>query len=174
MKPASADHLAAARKSYDDRSALSELAARLTDLAAELQQAAIGEDGPPSAPPLSNGLPARHLRSALATARHVYWLRRQRAQLFGSPELFGEPAWDILLDLYIARAEGKPISVSSACIGSASPATTGLRWLAVLAEQGLITREADEHDQRRILVHLTERGLAAMERFLTLARGRES
>ena len=40
-------------------------------------------------------------------------------------ELFGEPAWDILLDLYIANVENKPVSVSSACIGSAAPPTTG-------------------------------------------------
>ena len=111
-------------------------------------------------------------RTALATARHAYWLRRQRTQIFGSAELFGEPAWDILLDLYIAHAEGKPVSVSSACIGSASPATTGLRWLAVLTEHGLIAREADANDHRRIMVQLTECGVMARERFLMLAQER--
>lgn len=151
----------------EERAALGAIAAKLADLAGQLQRAAAQETLP--------GEPVHSLAcdqptTALATARHAYWLRRQRSQIFGSAELFGEPAWDILLDLYIAHAEGKPVSVSSACIGSASPATTGLRWLAVLTEHGLIAREADEHDHRRIMVRLTKHGVTAMERFLTLAR----
>ena len=103
--------------------------------------------------------------SHLALARKTYALRRKRAAIFGNPDLFGEPAWDILLDLYIAHGEGKQVSVSSACIGSAAPATTGLRWLSVLADQGLVVRENDPEDHRRVLVRLTRAGLAAMDRF---------
>jgi hypothetical protein len=152
----------------DGRAGLAAIAAKLADLANQLQRAAVREDCSGSA----RSVACDPRDAALATARHAYWLRRQRAQIFGSAELFGEPAWDILLDLYIAHAEDKAVSVSSACIGSASPATTGLRWLAVLTEHGLITREADENDQRRIMVRLTQRGVAAMERFLTIARER--
>lgn len=102
-------------------------------------------------------------------ARQMYTTRRKRASIFGNPELFGEPAWDILLDLYIAYVEEKPVSVSSACIGSAAPPTTGLRWLGVLAEQDLILREHDPEDQRRVLVRLTETGLQAMDEFFAVA-----
>lgn len=101
----------------------------------------------------------------LTLARKAYALRRRRAVIFGNPDLFGEPAWDILLDLYIAQADGKIVSVSSACIGSAAPATTGLRWLGVLAEEGLVVRENDADDQRRVMVRLSTAGLAAMNRF---------
>ncbi|MCL9982813.1 MAG: MarR family winged helix-turn-helix transcriptional regulator [Erythrobacter sp.] len=107
----------------------------------------------------------RSERRYLALARQAYALRRKRAAIFGNPELFGEPAWDILLDLYIAQAEGKPVSVSSACIGSAAPPTTGLRWLGVLADEGLVVRENDADDNRRVLVRLTRTGITAMERF---------
>jgi Winged helix DNA-binding domain len=100
-----------------------------------------------------------------ALAREAYALRRRRSVIFKNDELFGEPAWDILLDLYIAHTESKPVSVSSACIGSAAPPTTGLRWLGVLAEQDLILREHDPEDQRRVLVRLTEKGLAAMDEY---------
>lgn len=109
--------------------------------------------------------------SAATTARQVYGNRRRRTALFGNGELFGEPAWDILLDLYIAHAENKPVSVSSACIGSASPPTTGLRWLGVLAENELILREHDPEDQRRVLVRLTDRGIAAMDEYFNKAEG---
>jgi hypothetical protein len=107
--------------------------------------------------------------SHLALARKTYALRRKRAAIFGNPDLFGEPAWDILLDLYIAQAEGKQVSVSSACIGSAAPATTGLRWLSVLADHGLVMRENDPEDHRRVLVRLTSAGIAAMDRFFEAA-----
>ena len=98
-------------------------------------------------------------------ARNAYAMRRRRTAIFGNPELFGEPAWDILLDLYIALTDKKPVSVSSACIGSASPPTTGLRWLGILADHGLVQREQDPDDQRRVLVRLTDKGAKAMERY---------
>lgn len=98
-------------------------------------------------------------------AREAYAVRRRRTHIFDNDELFGEPAWDILLDLYIAHVECKTVSVSSACIGSAAPPTTGLRWLGVLSEQRLVSREHDPEDQRRVLVRLTDKGLAAMDEY---------
>jgi hypothetical protein len=140
------------------------LADELMAIAARLRDAA--EGGAASEPPETpSARPARPARNHLALARKAYALRRKRASVFGNPDLFGEPAWDILLDLYIAAGEGKPVSVSSACIGSAAPATTGLRWLGVLADEGLVVREADAEDHRRVLVRLTPAGQAAMDRF---------
>ena len=123
-------------------------------------------DGPvgASAAPLPS-TPTHQARSTLALARTAYALRRKRAAIFGNADLFGEPAWDILLDLFIADGEGKSVSVSSACIGSAAPATTGLRWLGVLADEGLILREPDPEDHRRVLVRLTSKGKQGMQRF---------
>jgi len=98
-------------------------------------------------------------------AAALYQRRRSRAALFDNADLFGEPAWDILLDLYIAFNRRDCVSVSSACIGSAAPPTTGLRWLSVLCEKGLTTREHDPADQRRVLVRLTPRAVAAMDSY---------
>lgn len=144
------------------------LADELVAIAERLRHFAATPDGQASldpAGPNSSGRSARSARRYLAFARKAYGLRRKRASIFGNPELFGEPAWDILLDLYIAHGEGKPVSVSSACIGSAAPPTTGLRWLGVLADEGLVVRENDAEDNRRVLVRLTRAGITAMERF---------
>jgi hypothetical protein len=62
----------------------------------------------------------------LALARRMYLERRQREKHFPS-NLFGEPAWDILLDLYVAAKENVKIATTSACIGGSVPPTTGLR-----------------------------------------------
>jgi len=99
-------------------------------------------------------------------ARQVYRNRRRREQVFGDASLFGEPAWDIMLDLYVAAAQDKRIAVTSACIGSAVPATTALRWIKILEDRGLIEREVDEVDARRTFVRLSPRGCDLMEEYL--------
>jgi hypothetical protein len=104
-------------------------------------------------------------------ARQTYEDRRRRTKIFRSEELFGEPAWDILLDLFIAAKERRRVSVTSACIGSAVPSTTALRWITILEKQGLLVREADPGDARRVYVKLSARGYAAMlEHFASASR----
>jgi hypothetical protein len=95
-------------------------------------------------------------------ARQTYEDRRRRNKIFKSEELFGEPAWDILLDLFVAAKERRRVSVTSACIGSAVPSTTALRWISILERQGLLTREADPGDARRVYVRLSPAGYEAM------------
>jgi len=92
-------------------------------------------------------------------------LRRSRNELFG-PNLFGEPAWDMLLDLYSAHLECGRVSISSLCIASGVPPTTALRWISVLERGGWLRREPDVHDQRRYFVILTPKSLAALEQFI--------
>jgi hypothetical protein len=91
---------------------------------------------------------------AVSVARRVRWARQQRAHHF-DPKLFRDPAWDMLLDLYVAQADGREISVSSACLASGAPGTTGLRWLTRLEEAGLVQRHRDLIDQRLTYVRLT-------------------
>jgi DNA-binding MarR family transcriptional regulator len=103
--------------------------------------------------------------TALHKARQQYRSRRSRETIFGKPHLFGEPAWDILLDLFIAAEESKQISVSSLCIASAVPATTALRWIAILEAEGLIERSCDPADARRVFVALCDDGFAKMKSY---------
>lgn len=102
-------------------------------------------------------------------ARQTYDDRRRRTKIFRSEDLFGEPAWDILLDLFIAAKERRRVSVTSACIGSAVPSTTALRWITILEKQELLVREADPGDARRVYVKLSARGYAAMLEYFSSA-----
>lgn len=98
----------------------------------------------------------------LATARHIYAERRRRHK-FLPADLFGEPTWDILLDLYIASREDRRVPTTSSCIGAHVPPTTALRWLRILESRGLVEREDDGRDGRRTFVRLTGSGLKAMD-----------
>lgn len=150
---------------HHDQNSLQPLADELLAIASRLYEIAALSDVTPHKDQYVKQRPARPTCQHIALARQAYALRRKRAAIFGNPDIFGEPAWDILLDLFIAQGEDKTVSVSSACIGSAAPATTGLRWLAVLADEGLVVRENDPEDHRRVLVRLTPAGTAAMQRF---------
>lgn len=98
--------------------------------------------------------------TALAVAREIYQSRRKRER-FLAADLFGEPTWDILLDLFIAAGEGRRVPTTSACIGANVPPTTALRWLRILETRGLVEREDDGRDGRRTFVCLTECGVRA-------------
>lgn len=100
-------------------------------------------------------------QTLLACTAQDYGNRRQRSRFF-SADLFGEPAWDLLLDLFIARLEGKMITVTSACIAADVPVSTALRWIGVLEAQGLVERSRNAGDQRSIWVRLTDSAANAM------------
>ncbi len=110
---------------------------------------------------------ARAVRPALPDPRLVRRILRQRqlrARFFDG-DLFGDPAWDMLLDLTAARAEHTRVSVTSLCIASGVPPTTALRWIGQMTEAGLFQRVEDEADRRRAFVALTDKAADAMARY---------
>jgi DNA-binding MarR family transcriptional regulator len=98
------------------------------------------------------------------TVRAVIRARRMRSRFF-SEELFADPGWDMLLDLLQAEIAQLRVPVSSLCIAAAVPATTALRWIKTMTEQGLFVRRADPHDGRRVFVELAPSASDAMRRY---------
>lgn len=98
-------------------------------------------------------------------ARKIYKLRRKREKSFGD-KLFADPAWDILLDLFIAKSEGRLTRVSSVCIASAAPLTTGLRHLSHLVDRGLVVRALSQDDSRVVHVELSKEAEELMANLL--------
>lgn len=95
------------------------------------------------------------------------YLRARRSRESCFPEgMFADPAWDMLLDLFVAYAQGKRISVSSACIAAAVPSTTALRWMVFMESCALVEREKDCHDHRRVWVEITPKALAGINAWL--------
>jgi DNA-binding MarR family transcriptional regulator len=100
-------------------------------------------------------------QQAIALARSVYQSRRRRAEHFG-PALFSEPAWDMLLVLFIYGGRGDRTSVSKLAEFSQSPLTTAIRWLDYLESQRMIVRTQCEHDRRKFFVSLSDKGSRMM------------
>jgi DNA-binding MarR family transcriptional regulator len=100
----------------------------------------------------------------LSKVIETYKQRRKRKHFFHE-DVFGEPAWDMLLDLFAARMQDRRISVTSACYASDVPPTTALRWLGVLEEIGYIERLDNASDQRVTWVRLTDLASQAMQEY---------
>lgn len=94
--------------------------------------------------------------------REIIRLRRQRERFFDNG-LFADPAWDILLDLKAAQLEKQMVSVSSLCIAAAVPPTTALRWISAMTESGMLIRQQDPDDARRVFILLSEETNARIE-----------
>lgn len=96
----------------------------------------------------------------------IYKARRLRNRMLDQ-ELFGEPAWDMLLALYCLPDGGERLSVTALSLSADVPQTTGYRWQTVLVEQSLVERVADKTDGRRQFVNLTDKGRTLLEKYLT-------
>jgi DNA-binding MarR family transcriptional regulator len=99
--------------------------------------------------------------------------RRARAKHF-SGDLFADPAWDILLELYAAELGQRRICVSSVCAGAAVPQTTALRWIKVLEAKGLIHRTEDRFDHRRHHLSLSAQASASMTAYFSMPSGQSA
>lgn len=97
--------------------------------------------------------------------REIIRIRRRR-ELHFDRALFGEPAWDMLLEVYAADYAQQRISTSNLCYASAVPHTTALRWLTKLIDEGWLQRARDPLDDRRTWVSLTLKAHEAMRAFL--------
>lgn len=100
------------------------------------------------------------------SAERILRFRRHRDNTFAPSHLFGDPAWDILLEIFRSAARRIAITVSdtSACAGIASSSAT--RWIQTLEAAGLVCRSADPGDKRRVLLNITPMGQDLMKRTL--------
>jgi DNA-binding MarR family transcriptional regulator len=98
-------------------------------------------------------------------ARQIRFSRDLRQKSFDR-NIFGEPAWDILLALYTIDGDQRRLNIRELAKLSSLALTTVLRWLDYLEEQGLIGRKPNPFDQRMIDVELSNKGRTAMDCYL--------
>jgi DNA-binding MarR family transcriptional regulator len=93
--------------------------------------------------------------------------RKLRNKLLGEIADFGEPQWDMLLDLYVSKGRGQLISVSSVCLAANVPPTTALRHLSSLVANELVERYRPNHDRRLVYLRLTDRAIDGLDLYFS-------
>lgn len=98
-------------------------------------------------------------------AREILANRKRRHDVFGKA-MFGEPAWEMLLLLYVFESDQRQ-SVSRLARLAGASKSTGLRWLDYLESQRWIRRQVHPNDRRTAFVELSDKGRDAVELYLT-------
>lgn len=115
----------------------------------------------------------RHAETLAMIARKEHRARRLREELIPT-QLFGEPAWDLLLDLFAHSIVNVEIPISSAQIGAHCAPTTALRYIEKFEDEGMIARHKSEKDGRVAYLKLTDAALVSVGSYLMNIAGIES
>jgi DNA-binding MarR family transcriptional regulator len=91
--------------------------------------------------------------------------RRMRRKFLPSG-LFHEPAWDMLLALFVSRDDRLPMNIKALVSMSDAPVTTSQRWIEHLHKLKLIDRVIDPTDRRRATLSLSHAGDQQMRSYL--------
>ena len=142
--------------SWEDAKGIRRHLQHLEQQVEQLRQTIDPSPVPPVATPAVGGA------ISCARVRAVISARRARDCHF-NPELFADPAWDMLLELYASELAQHRIAVSKLCDAAAVPQTTALRWVTILEKENLVERIKDPLDARRIFIELTGKARAALE-----------
>src|SRR4051812_21439685 len=118
-------------------------------LPGELGKSAAGAAGVPA-----NGLTAEQGHMLREHARQIHYSRGLREKMFNE-RMFGEPAWDVLLALYIIDRDRRRVNTRELSGLAGVALTTTLRWLDYLEQEGLICRTPNRFDQRMVYVELS-------------------
>ena len=92
---------------------------------------------------LAEDLPPTIDRAQFIRLARIILDQRQERVAVLPQEMFGEPAWDMLLELYALGDDSKTdlCNLSGRC---GSPRSTAARWIDYLEDQQLLTREFDQ------------------------------
>lgn len=113
-----------------------------------------------------NTAPPRSIAPALlARARQA---RRLRATMsaFLPQDLLVDPAWDMMIDLFIAAGTGERLCVKDLTLMSGESPASAMRRIDRLQQAKLLHRHVDPADHRRVHVTLTDIGHTAMAAML--------
>ncbi|WP_289297524.1 response regulator [uncultured Reyranella sp.] len=138
------------------------------------QSPASGEAAPATVrAPRADATPVDPVLRRREALKELKAIRRDRSAHFPA-DLFSDPCWEMLLDLYDARLAAEEVTVTSLGAASGVPLTTALRRMEALQAHGLIDRVEDRGDKRRTIMRLTEQGLRAVENFFEAYLGRRN
>jgi DNA-binding MarR family transcriptional regulator len=101
----------------------------------------------------------------LARARQARQLRVTMSA-FLPRELLVDPAWDMMIDLFIAAGTGERLCVKDLILLSGESPASAIRRIDRLQQAALLERQVDTSDHRRVQVGLTANGHVAIATML--------
>ncbi len=107
---------------------------------------------------------AREAPTAAQVRRYIAARRKRDQHASG---LFADPAWDMLLHLFAASLEGTEVTVREASLVAICPPKTGVRYLGLMADAGLVNRKDHYHQSRAKIIEITSEGQDLVLTFLT-------
>jgi len=96
-------------------------------------------------------------------ARQELQDRRRRDDIFPLP-MFREPAWEMLLLLYL---EDRRFTIASLASASRAKPTTALRWIDHLIADQLIVRTGHPTDARAAHISISDKGRQALDLYFS-------
>jgi DNA-binding MarR family transcriptional regulator len=142
------------------RTFLEDLSLELTNVAALLAQYAERDAGRREA--------AAGERVTVRQVEGVLAARYARSAVFGLD--LANPGWSLMLELFRAYLEQRPVRLARLATDARVAATTAFRWMDLLTEAGFVRREADPARDGATLLSLTPAGSDAMEDYFVVVR----
>lgn len=87
--------------------------------------------------------------------------RYARSAVFGLD--LASPGWSLLLELFHAHLEKRPVHLARLATDARVAMTTALRWVTALSKAGFVRRESDPGRSGGVRIELTDAGKDAME-----------
>jgi len=140
-------------KSVGNRPSLRDLASELAGIAARMSAMA----GRPNLLPDRGGSVASQIRTLLE-ARH------KRSAALGLDVV--HPGWSILLVLFRAHLEGRPVRMARLATEAHVAMTTMMRWMELFIAHGVAERRSDSGHARGVLFALSADGAERVRRQL--------
>lgn len=104
--------------------------------------------------------------SLVRLAESILSDRRRRSEIF-NPAMFGEPAWELLLTLFVMDRQGPRLTIGALAQAAGAKLTTALRWLEYLEDQDFVRREPHPNDMRTAFIELTDKAREALRLYLS-------
>lgn len=114
---------------------------------------------PGEAPAIGSGSPLADF------ARQLWWERRLRNRYFPD-EIFGDPNWDLLLDVYAAQVADEPVRLRKAYLSACVPPATAERLSRALVQLGILVAERVRTDRRSLQLTLSRLAQSRFEHLL--------
>jgi DNA-binding MarR family transcriptional regulator len=114
-------------------------------------------------------LSARHRRRQFELGEdHIVSIliaRRGRDAVFGA-NLFSDPAWDLLLELYAAKLGKRSMSSADLSRAINTPASTTRRWLSALEGRGFVEWRSDVIGGSGTWIRLSDEGASKIKQLI--------